>query len=67
MTTSGIGDASRSSLEAATRASEVRRNFSMIIDFPLLVGPASSRFGIRWRRGQSHSSSRRRSAAVARG
>jgi hypothetical protein len=45
----------------------VRRNFSMIIDLPLLVGPISSRFGIRCLAGQASSVSIRSNAAVARG
>jgi hypothetical protein len=39
----------------------------MIIDLPLLVGPISSRFGIRCFSGQENSVSSRSSAAVARG
>jgi hypothetical protein len=39
----------------------------MIIDLPLLVGPISSRFGIRCLAGHANSVSSRSSAAVARG
>jgi hypothetical protein len=38
----------------------------MIMDLPLLVGPVSSRFGIRCRSGQSSSASSLPSASVAR-
>jgi hypothetical protein len=38
----------------------------MIIDLPLLVGPVSSRFGIRCRDGQVNSASSRARAWVAR-
>jgi hypothetical protein len=58
--------ATRLSLSAASIAEYARRNFSMIIVLPLLVGPTSKMLGMRVRWGNASSSSSASMAASAR-